>query len=85
MYEVEYYFKKKKKPIVANKNLPSINPFKTTNMCVDIYTHYTIQRATELCGFVTILSGTFLLHKTKDMGNRTQVQPPVYGSPSHNT
>ncbi|KAH0891865.1 hypothetical protein HID58_011697, partial [Brassica napus] len=25
--------------------------------------------ATELCGFVTILSGTFLLHKTKDMGN----------------
>ncbi|XP_057757706.1 probable magnesium transporter NIPA1 [Arachis stenosperma] len=27
------------------------------------------QIATELCGFVTILSGTFLLHKTKDMGN----------------
>ncbi|KAM4117177.1 hypothetical protein ACJW30_02G104500 [Castanea mollissima] len=26
------------------------------------------QIATELCGFVTILSGTFLLHKTKDMG-----------------
>lgn len=25
--------------------------------------------ATQLCGFVTILSGTFLLHKTKDMGN----------------
>uniref|UniRef100_A0A5B7AGG0 Probable magnesium transporter n=1 Tax=Davidia involucrata TaxID=16924 RepID=A0A5B7AGG0_DAVIN len=27
------------------------------------------QIATELCGFVTILSGTFLLHKTKDMGD----------------
>lgn len=25
------------------------------------------QIITELCGFVTILSGTFLLHKTKDM------------------
>jgi hypothetical protein len=24
---------------------------------------------TELCGFVTILSGTFLLHATKDMGD----------------
>ncbi|KAG6726086.1 hypothetical protein I3842_02G063900 [Carya illinoinensis] len=42
------------------------------------------QIATELCGFVTILSGTFLLHKTKDMGNHTPVQPPVHGSPSHN-
>ncbi|MBD4786053.1 hypothetical protein GUG12_20075, partial [Xanthomonas citri pv. citri] len=26
------------------------------------------QIATELCGFITILCGTFLLHKTKDMG-----------------
>ncbi|PWA82770.1 magnesium transporter NIPA [Artemisia annua] len=25
--------------------------------------------ATEICGFVTILCGTFLLHKTKDMAN----------------
>lgn len=25
------------------------------------------QIITEICGFVTILSGTFLLHKTKDM------------------
>ncbi|XP_050239024.1 probable magnesium transporter NIPA2 isoform X1 [Quercus robur] len=39
------------------------------------------QIATELCGFVTILSGTFLLHKTKDMGNITP--PPVFSSPSH--
>ncbi|KAL8515820.1 hypothetical protein ACS0TY_014500 [Phlomoides rotata] len=30
--------------------------------------------ATELCGFVTILSGTFLLHKTKDMGGSTAYQ-----------
>ncbi|KAL8128595.1 hypothetical protein V2J09_017750 [Rumex salicifolius] len=30
------------------------------------------QIATELCGFVTILSGTFLLHKTKDMGTSPQ-------------
>nr|GEV79196.1 probable magnesium transporter NIPA2 [Tanacetum cinerariifolium] len=27
------------------------------------------QIATEICGFVTILCGTFLLHKTKDMAN----------------
>ncbi|KAI4369254.1 hypothetical protein MLD38_017715 [Melastoma candidum] len=33
------------------------------------------QIVTELCGFVTILSGTFLLHKTKDMGND---QPTIH-------
>lgn len=27
------------------------------------------QIVTEMCGFVTILSGTFLLHKTKDMSD----------------
>ncbi|KAH9298822.1 hypothetical protein KI387_030504 [Taxus chinensis] len=27
------------------------------------------QIVTEMCGFVTILSGTFLLHKTKDLGD----------------
>ncbi|RLN09007.1 putative magnesium transporter NIPA2 [Panicum miliaceum] len=27
------------------------------------------QIATQLCGFVTIVAGTFLLHKTRDMGN----------------
>ncbi|KAK7331459.1 hypothetical protein VNO77_25684 [Canavalia gladiata] len=37
------------------------------------------QIATELCGFVTILSGTFLLHKTKDMGNKPP-ETPVYNS-----
>lgn len=29
------------------------------------------QIVTEMCGFVTILSGTFLLHKTKDMNDST--------------
>lgn len=29
------------------------------------------QVITEMCGFVTILSGTFLLHKTKDMADGT--------------
>lgn len=33
------------------------------------------QIATELCGFVTIVSGTFLLHKTKDMGNHVTTEP----------
>ncbi|XP_061369144.1 probable magnesium transporter NIPA1 [Gastrolobium bilobum] len=42
------------------------------------------QIATELCGFVTILSGTFLLHKTKDMGNKPS-EAPVFPSPQHPT
>ncbi|KAL2463376.1 putative magnesium transporter NIPA2 [Forsythia ovata] len=33
---------------------------------------------TELCGFVTILCGTFLLHKTKDMGGIPTVPSPVF-------
>ncbi|KAM3199446.1 putative magnesium transporter NIPA4 [Capsicum annuum] len=34
------------------------------------YDHQTAtQIITALCGFITILGGTFLLHKTKDMGN----------------
>ncbi|KAK6930669.1 Magnesium transporter NIPA [Dillenia turbinata] len=40
------------------------------------------QIATEVCGFVTILSGTFLLHKTKDMGNNSPSEPPVFLSPT---
>ncbi|XP_028124921.1 probable magnesium transporter NIPA2 isoform X3 [Camellia sinensis] len=32
------------------------------------------QIATELCGFLTILCGTFLLHKTKDMGGGSPSQ-----------
>ncbi|XP_048130490.1 probable magnesium transporter NIPA2 [Rhodamnia argentea] len=42
------------------------------------------QIVTELCGFITILSGTFLLHKTKDMGDeKTSNTPPVFSSPQN--
>ncbi|XWS35171.1 hypothetical protein CRYUN_Cryun21dG0103000 [Craigia yunnanensis] len=40
--------------------------------------------ATELCGFVTILSGTFLIHKTKDLGKSPSVRSPVFTSPDLN-
>ncbi|KAJ8768051.1 hypothetical protein K2173_020991 [Erythroxylum novogranatense] len=33
------------------------------------------QIVTEMCGFVTILSGTFLLHKTKDMAEGSMTVP----------
>ncbi|CAA3009143.1 probable magnesium transporter NIPA2 [Olea europaea subsp. europaea] len=33
---------------------------------------------TELCGFVVIFCGTFLLHKTKDMGATPTVSSPVF-------
>ncbi|XP_057766245.1 probable magnesium transporter NIPA2 isoform X2 [Salvia miltiorrhiza] len=36
------------------------------------------QIITELCGFVTIVSGTFLLHKTKDMGTAPTMSSPAY-------
>jgi len=35
------------------------------------------QIISELSGFVTILSGTFLLHKTKDMGNSVTTEPTI--------
>ncbi|GFY88554.1 magnesium transporter, putative [Actinidia rufa] len=35
------------------------------------------QIVTEMCGFVTILSGTFLLHKTKDMADGSYTSPSV--------
>ncbi|CAN1305523.1 Probable magnesium transporter NIPA4 [Linum perenne] len=35
------------------------------------------QIVTEMCGFVTILSGTFLLHKTKDMADAGSPPLPV--------
>ncbi|CAL9075987.1 unnamed protein product, partial [Musa textilis] len=38
------------------------------------------QIVTEICGFITILSGTFLLHKTMDMG----VKPPSEPTPPNN-
>ncbi|CAI0437643.1 unnamed protein product [Linum tenue] len=46
------------------------------------------QIATELCGFITILSGTFLLHRTKDMGNTTSKpdeEAPVFGNTNNRT
>ncbi|XP_073146963.1 probable magnesium transporter NIPA1 [Henckelia pumila] len=36
------------------------------------------QIVSEVCGFVTILCGTFLLHKTKDMGGSPTVSSPVF-------
>ncbi|KAK7359286.1 hypothetical protein VNO77_01239 [Canavalia gladiata] len=41
------------------------------------------QIATEVCGFVTILSGTFLLHKTKDMGNKPTEVSPIFTTPDN--
>ncbi|XP_076934271.1 putative magnesium transporter NIPA1 [Bidens hawaiensis] len=38
------------------------------------------QIISELSGFVTIFSGTFLLHKTKDMGTRATESPKLSGS-----
>ncbi|GLT61010.1 hypothetical protein SLA2020_337460 [Shorea laevis] len=44
------------------------------------------QIVTELSGFVTILSGTFLLHKTKDMGTNPtiELETPVFRGPRPN-
>ncbi|KAJ0074584.1 hypothetical protein Patl1_37521 [Pistacia atlantica] len=36
------------------------------------------QIVTEMCGFVTILSGTFLLHKTKDMVDGSSATLPIH-------
>lgn len=44
----------------------------------------TSQIVTELCGFVTILSGTFLLHKTKDMGDSPSSDSPVFTNQNTN-
>ncbi|KAL9256788.1 putative magnesium transporter NIPA4 [Drosera capensis] len=38
------------------------------------------QIVTEMCGFVTILSGTFLLHKTKDMTESSSVSSSTRSS-----
>ncbi|XAR56286.1 hypothetical protein NMG60_11036710 [Bertholletia excelsa] len=46
------------------------------------------QIATELCGFVTILAGTFLLHKTRDMGDSpdsSTMDSPVFVAPELDT
>jgi Magnesium transporter NIPA len=63
----------------SKKNGRSFNFFSLTNLhgfeslliftpsCQDWDRQNPTQIVTEMCGFVTILSGTFLLHKTKDM------------------
>lgn len=43
----------------------------------DVVHQNATQIITELCGFVTILCGTFLLHKTKDMGSNPSIPLPV--------
>ncbi|KAK6161705.1 hypothetical protein DH2020_005086 [Rehmannia glutinosa] len=43
------------------------------------------QIISELCGFVTILSGTFLLHKTKDMGSLPTISSPPYHRSSNSS
>ncbi|XP_042486518.1 probable magnesium transporter NIPA2 [Macadamia integrifolia] len=40
------------------------------------------QIATELCGFLTILSGTFLLHKTMDIGDAIALKLSIFASPN---
>ncbi|XP_019462694.1 PREDICTED: probable magnesium transporter NIPA1 [Lupinus angustifolius] len=60
----------------------SLTIFASIIMFKDWDTQNASQIATELCGFVTILSGTFLLHKTKDMGNRPE-ETPVFTTPVH--
>jgi len=41
------------------------------------------QIVTEMCGFVTILSGTFLLHKTKDMADGGMCTSPSMRNSKH--
>ncbi|TKY59976.1 magnesium transporter NIPA4 [Spatholobus suberectus] len=60
----------------------SFTIFASIIMFKDWDTQDASQIATEVCGFVTILSGTFLLHKTKDMGNKP-IETPVFTTPNH--
>ncbi|OIW14689.1 hypothetical protein TanjilG_33031 [Lupinus angustifolius] len=60
----------------------SFTIFASIIMFKDWDTQNATQIATELCGFVTILSGTFLLHRTKDMGNKP-AEPTVHPIPQH--
>lgn len=39
------------------------------------------QITTQLCGFVTIGSGTFLLHRTRDLGSKPADESPVIEAP----
>lgn len=49
------------------RNLHGFESFLFFPLCQDWDRQNPTQIVTEMCGFVTILSGTFLLHKTKDM------------------
>ncbi|XP_020252815.1 probable magnesium transporter NIPA1 isoform X2 [Asparagus officinalis] len=55
----------------------SFTIFASVIMFKDWASQNATQIVSELCGFVTILSGTFLLHKTKDMGNTVTGEPTV--------
>ncbi|KAK2384212.1 magnesium transporter NIPA [Trifolium repens] len=59
----------------------SLTIFASIIMFKDWDTQNASQIATELCGFVTILAGTFLLHKTKDMGNKSTEQSSASSTP----
>ncbi|WOL01389.1 putative magnesium transporter NIPA2 [Canna indica] len=52
----------------------SLTIFASMIMFKDWASQNASQIITELCGFVTILSGTFLLHKTKDMGDHVTTE-----------
>ncbi|KAG6576992.1 putative magnesium transporter NIPA4, partial [Cucurbita argyrosperma subsp. sororia] len=52
-----------------NKALDTFNTAVVVIMFKDWDRQSPTQVVTEMCGFVTILSGTFLLHKTKDMAD----------------
>ncbi|CAD5182332.1 unnamed protein product [Musa acuminata subsp. malaccensis] len=55
----------------------SLTIFASMIMFKDWASQNASQIVTELCGFVTILSGTFLLHKTKDMGETIDPEPTI--------
>ncbi|CAD5323966.1 unnamed protein product [Arabidopsis thaliana] len=63
----------------------ALDTFNTAVISPDWASQSGLKIATELCGFVTILSGTFLLHKTKDMGNsasgRGSISMPTRDTP----
>ncbi|RRT77937.1 hypothetical protein BHE74_00007864 [Ensete ventricosum] len=55
----------------------SLTIFASMIMFKDWASQNASQIVTELCGFVTILSGTLLLHKTKDMGESIDPEPTI--------
>ncbi|KAJ0038366.1 hypothetical protein Pint_22695 [Pistacia integerrima] len=39
------------------------------------------QIVTQLCGFVTIIYGTFLLHRSRDLESKPESESPVIAAP----